>query len=242
MGVARPAGGLGALSAVVLCGGLGTRLRSAVDGQKTMAPIGEKPFLEILLEWAAGHGVKRFVLCTGYKSEQVEKYFRSSRNKVEVVISPETSPLGTGGAVRNALPLLKGKAALVLNGDSFCPLDLTALYDLHAMNGGAVSLAVVDPGQRRDGGFIDVSPDGRVRSFEEREYRRGRMMNAGVYLFEPAALAAMPPGASSLEKDVLPALVDRGVYAWATSTPLHDIGTPERWRRFQNAYLRESIT
>ena len=225
------------LSAVVLCGGLGTRLASAVPGrQKTMADIQGKPFLEIVLDWAAGHGVKRFVLCTGYKGEQVEQFFRGRRRDLELLFSPEPSPLGTGGAVRNCLPLLQDRRALILNGDSLCPLDLPAFADFHARSAGAASLAVVEPGERRDGGFIEVGAEGRVLSFEEREYRPGRVLNAGVYLLEPAALAAIPEGPCSLEKDVLPRLIERRVFASLVSEPLYDIGTPERWRAFQSGY------
>jgi len=232
----------GALSAVVLCGGLGTRLRSVVsDRQKTMASVGGKPFLEILLEWAAGHGVKRFILCTGYKGEQVAEHFRAGRKDLDLVISPEESPLGTGGAVKNALPALGAGPALILNGDSFCPLDLTALREFHRKSGGAASLAAVEPGARRDGGFLELGPGGRVLSFDEREYRPGRVLNAGVYLLEPEALASIPSGASSLEKDVLPRLLDRRVFASTVSAPLFDIGTPERWQKFQDAYTSGSL-
>jgi len=228
--------GLENLSAVVLCGGLGTRLRSAVpDRQKTMAKVGEKPFLDILLDWAAGHGVRRFVLCTGYKADQVEDHFKA-RADVSVVFSHETNPLGTGGAVRHALPLLGGQPALVLNGDSFCPLDLRSFHDFHKRGGGAASLAVVEPGARRDGGFLELGPGGRVLSFEEREHRAGRVLNAGVYLLEHEALITIPTEPCSLEKDVLPRLLARGVYASKTAAPLYDIGTPERWRTFQDAY------
>lgn len=233
---------LGSLSAVVLCGGLGTRLRPVVaDRQKTMARVGEKPFLEILMDWATGRGVRRFVLCTGYKGEQIEDYFRSNRKDLDISYSAETSPLGTGGAVRNGLPLLGGQSALILNGDSFCPLDLTAFHDFHTKSAGAASLAVVQPGPRRDGGFLEVGPGGRVLSFDEREYRPGRVLNAGVYFLEPEALASIPPGQSSLEKDVLPRLLDRRVFAWTAPAPLFDIGTPQRWREFQDAYTSGSL-
>ncbi|HXT02307.1 MAG TPA: sugar phosphate nucleotidyltransferase [Elusimicrobiota bacterium] len=219
-----------------MCGGEGTRLRSVVaDRQKTMAEANGKPFLEILLDWAAGQGVVRFVLCTGYKSDQVESYFRERRPDLDVAYSNEPSPLGTGGALHNALPLTDGGPVLVLNGDSICPLDLSSFAAYHARSGGAASLAVVDPGVRRDGGFIDLDPSGRILSFDERDYRAGRALNAGVYLFERAALAAIPPGRSSLEKDVLPSLVERRVYARLVREPLYDIGTPDRWRDFQAA-------
>lgn len=235
--------GLEGLSAAVLCGGLGTRLRAAVpDRQKTMAKVGEKPFLDILLGWAAGHGVRRFVLCTGYKGGQVEEYFRTERKDLDVVFSPEASPLGTGGAVRNALPLLGGGPALILNGDSFCPLDLGSFHDFHARSGGAASLAVVEPGPRRDGGFLELGEGGRVLSFEEREYRPGRVLNAGVYLLEAAALAEIPPEPCSLEKDVLPRLLARSVFASTVDSPLYDIGTPERWQKFQDAYASGEMT
>lgn len=225
------------LDAVVLCGGLGTRLRAALPGrQKTMADVSGKPFLEIVLDWAAGHGVRRFILCTGYKGEQVEEFFRGRRGELDLAFSPEASPLGTGGAVRNALPLLPDRRALVLNGDSLCPLDLRAFAAFHEKTAGAASLAVVEPGERRDGGFLEIGADHRVLSFGEREHRPGRALNAGVYLFEPEALAEIPEGPSSLEKDVLPGLTGKGVFASLVPEPLYDIGTPERWKTFQDAY------
>lgn len=235
--------GLESLSAVVLCGGLGTRLRPAVaDRQKTMARVGEKPFLAILLDWAAAHGVRRFVLCTGYKGGQVEDYFRAERKDLDIVFSPEASPLGTGGAVRNAVPLLDGgRPALILNGDSFCPLNLSAFHDFHVKNAGAASLAAVEPGLRRDGGFLELGADGRVLSFDEREYRPGRVLNAGVYLLEPEALAAIPAEPCSLENDVLPRLLARRVFASTVAAPLYDIGTPQRWREFQDAYASGEV-
>lgn len=227
---------LGELSAVVLCGGLGTRLREAVPGQKTMAEVGGKPFLDIVLDWAAGHGVRRFVLCTGYKGGQVEEFYRGRRKDVELAFSPEASPLGTGGAVGNCLPLLGGKRALILNGDSLCPLDLSAFAAFHEKRRGAASIAVVEPGARRDGGFIELAADGKALSFEEREFRPGRVLNAGVYLLEPAALSSIPAEPCSLEKDILPRLLGRGVYGSLVSEALYDIGTPERWRAFQSAF------
>src|SRR5208282_6490056 len=107
---------LSGMDAVVLCGGLGTRLRSVSDGrQKTMVEIGDKPFLEILIDWAAGYGLHRFILCTGYQGQQVRDYFEKRSKGLEISFSHEDEPLGTAGALKHCLGLLHAGPVLVLN-------------------------------------------------------------------------------------------------------------------------------
>lgn len=220
-------------TAFVLCGGLGTRLRSAIgDSQKTLAEAGGVPFVERVMAWAAGGGVRRFVLCAGYRASEVLGRYAGREG---VVVSTEPEPLGTAGALAFARGRAGPGPVLVLNGDSLCPLDLPAFLAYAAAKGGAASVAVVDPGDRVDGGFVAAAPDGRVVSFEERAPGPGRFLNAGVYVLSAAALAALPEGPSSLEKDALPRLVPEGVWAWRTDAPLWDIGTPERLAAFRAA-------
>ncbi|MEK7745732.1 MAG: sugar phosphate nucleotidyltransferase [Elusimicrobiota bacterium] len=228
---------------VLLCGGLGTRLRAVLpDGQKTMAPTPRGPFLSVLVRWAAEHGFRRFIFCTGHLGDSVEQHFSTTRDKLDSVyrelgltfdFSREDSPLGTGGALRQALPMLKSPVVLVLNGDSHCPMDPARLLRFHQERGGAASVVVVESGERRDGGFVKVGAGDRVLSFQEKVPDPSCFLNAGIYAFEREALDSLPPGPSSLERGLLPSLLDRGVFACKASQRLWDIGTPERLAEFR---------
>ena len=222
------------MDAVVLCGGLGTRLQAVAPGrQKTMLSVGDGPFLDRVIAGAAKQGLSRFILCIGYRGDEVRGFYESSpRPGVKIVFSQENSPLGTGGALGACRDLLKGGAALAMNGDSLCEMDLSSFADFHKSRGGIASVAVVPPGSREDGGFLEIGPHGRVSLFCEREPGPGRMLNAGVYIFEPGFWDLIGPGASSIEKDVFPRALDRGVYAFPAGAPLHDIGTPRRFAAF----------
>lgn len=224
------------MDVIVLCGGLGTRLGQAAEGlPKPMVPVGGKPFVEILVDWAAGQGFSRFIFSSGFKAEIIRAHFQPRAGR-EHLFSEEKEPLGTGGALKLAFPLLKSEYALVLNGDSFCDIDIKALIALARK--GAAAMALAEAAGRVDGGFAALSPDGRITSFAEKDPKGGPWINAGVLAVGPAVFQAIPLGPCSLEKDVLPALLGKGVYGLTTTAPLYDIGTPERleaFRRLKNA-------
>lgn len=222
---------------VLLCGGKGERLQSVLEGgQKTMVEVDGIPFLAHLVRWAASYGFKRFVFCTGFRADAVESHFKSG-NGLEMEFSRELSPLGTGGALRQALPRLKGELALVLNGDSYCPTDLGRLLGFHARHGAPASM-VVTPAPREDGGFASVGADGRVLSFNEKVPGAGAFMNAGVYLLSRALIAGLPDGPSSLERDLFPKLLDGRLRGCEAAEKVWDIGTPERLEAFRKANAR----
>jgi NDP-sugar pyrophosphorylase family protein len=219
----------------ILCGGLGTRLQSVLsDRPKPMAPVDGKPFLDILIDHALGQGFRRFVLLLGHKAGAVrEHYARDAR--AEFVFSEEPRPLGTAGAVKLAAPLLRGGELLLMNGDSFCALDLNAL--LAARRGSLGAIAVTPAAGRADAGFVAADADGRIVSFSEkgREGVTG-LINAGVYALDREVLDAVPAGEPcSLELTVFPSLLGRGLYAHRVEQPVHDIGTPERLEAFRRS-------
>ncbi len=223
---------------VILCGGLGTRLR-AVTGEhrpKPMADVGGKPFLEFLIDDAERQGFQRFILCVGYRAQVIRDHFEG-RQDVAIEYSEEAEPLGTGGALKLAERFVDSPVFLVMNGDSYCPVDLTGLLTFQKMQRGIGTLAVVDAGERRDGGLVDVSPSGRVARFVEKAAPAGRAwLNAGIYAFERRVFDSIAAGAAvSLEGDVFPALVPKGFYAFPSTKPLYDIGTPERLETFRKA-------
>ncbi|TAN22221.1 MAG: hypothetical protein EPN33_08095 [Acidobacteria bacterium] len=223
------------LDAAILCGGLGTRLRGALPGlPKSLAPIAGEPFLDRLLEQLASAGCRQVVLCTGYKSEEIERQYGRAAGGCEIVFSPEPAPLGTGGALGLARKLLRTDPVLVMNGDSIVPgLDFAALR--RAAVGAAGALVVVAADGRGDTGAITLDATGRVRGFAEKPAAGVTgYQSAGVYLLTRRLLGEIPEGeASSLERDWFPRWVGAGLAGYLHAGALIDIGTPERWQRAQ---------
>lgn len=217
-------------TALVLCGGLGTRLRTATGSTpKALAGVAGRPFLDHLLERLRGLGLVDVVLCTGWGSGTVHEYCgNGSRWGLEVRLSPEAEPLGTGGAVRRAAPLARMDPFLVLNGDSVCRFDLGALRDFHAARGALATILLAPVEDRSRFGSVEIDAGGAVTGFLEKGGGGPGLVNAGVYLLALGALQWFPEQPPlSLEREVLPVLVGRGLYGFAGGAGLYDIGTPE---------------
>ncbi len=226
-----------ALDALILCGGLGTRLREVVtDRPKGLADVRGRPFLDLLIDRLARHGLRRFVLCTGYRGEQIAARY-ARRTDAEFVVSLEEQPLGTAGALRLAATHLRSDPLLVLNGDSFCEVDYEALRAFHEDKRATLSIVVVPPGERDDAGNVALADDGAITSFSEKSGRGERTsINAGIYLMHRSLVDALPAHTSlSLERDVFPEAVRRGgCYGFRVPGPVVDIGTPERYLAAQD--------
>lgn len=230
---------MSSIDAVILAGGLGTRLQTAVsDRPKPLAAIQGRPFLDLLVDDLLLQGVSRFVLCVSHQREQIVAHFQARRD-AEFLFSEETSPLGTGGAVRHALPMVRSNPFLLLNGDSWCRVDLGALLDFHATRGARASIVVTAARGRNDGGNIDLGEDGRIAAFREKaavETGRPALINAGIYVL-PRDLPAVwkQPDPLSLERDVFPQLAaGGGCFGFLVESEVIDIGTPERYADAQH--------
>lgn len=225
------------LDVVILCGGLGTRLRSVLaDRPKPMALIHGRPFLDVLVDQVVAHGFRRIVFCTGHHGDWIAEYF-GRREDIEAVMSHEPVPLGTGGALRACRHHLGSSAILVLNGDSLCPIDLSSFVAEHRRRAAVATVAVVPADGRSDGGGITLDREGRVTSFHEKAM--GAYLNAGMYVLDHAVIGHISGQVPcSLEYEVFPALVGHGLYGSVHCVPLHDIGTPERLSEFQLQYAR----
>ncbi len=226
-------------SAVILAGGLGTRLRSAVpDLPKPMAPIKGRPFLEHQIDYWMTQGVGEFVLSVGYRSEVIIRHFGSSYRGSSIRYAIEEHPLGTGGGLFLAAAQLTGERPfLVLNGDTFFDVRLSDLARFHAAQGSAwtFSLFRSDDTNRYMG--MDVASSGRIMTLRSRHPSAvERLANGGVYLVEPAALAAsgFAPGTRfSLEDDLLSSMLSAGtmMYGLCCDGRFIDIGIPEDYFR-----------
>jgi D-glycero-alpha-D-manno-heptose 1-phosphate guanylyltransferase len=219
-----------ATDAVILCGGLGTRLRPiSGDLPKVLMPFAGRPFIDILIESLLPFGFKRFVLCVGYRRDRIREHLRNRDYEVE--FSEEAEPLGTGGALKNARSHIATFPFLLLNGDSLCPTDLHGFHDFHVQKGGILSIVLTRPLSENAYGMVELDRENRIVAFREKaEARSGSFINAGIYLAERGIFDLMPESTRfSLETDLIPAILSHGCYGLITETELIDIGTPESY-------------
>lgn len=228
--------------AVLLVGGLGTRLRSVVPSiPKPLASVGGRPFLELLVRQLRYQGIRRLVLCAGYLAHQIENELGDGRIwDLTIEYSKEPQLLGTAGAVRFAEPLLRDVSDfIVMNGDSFMEIDLQQLIRFHRRYGSIASMAVLRLKNEMRYGTVEVTVEGRVSGFKEKANGDPTgLVNAGIYVFNHRILECIPEGKVSLETDVLPKLLDHGVYALEQHGMFIDIGTPQDYMRAQAIYKR----
>lgn len=220
--------------AIVLAGGFGTRLRQEVPGvPKPMAPIGGRPFLEILLSSFATKKFERVVLSVGFMCQTIIDFFGRDFRGMEIVYEVEESPLGTGGAIRGAMTRCVSEQVFVINGDSYLDFDPTIIEELwdHRRRPIMVVCQVADASRY---GRVAVR-DSRVTGFSEKGRPGPGLINAGCYFFPRSILNDYPVGkAFSLEVDFLPKAVAEGsIDALVTNTQFIDIGVPEDYRRAQ---------
>lgn len=216
---------------VILCGGKGTRLNEVVnDRPKPMAEINGRSFLDILIGYVSCFGFKRVILSVCYMADYIKDYYRNKRFPCEILFSQENEPLGTGGAVKQAENSVQSNPFLVLNGDSFCPVDLSQFLDFHLKKNAFVSMVVTESEDVKDFGTICLDDSQKIVRFEEKKGRGKSFINAGIYLFEKEVFSLIPSNVRySLEHDLFPTLVDQKFYGYVTQEKLIDIGTPERY-------------
>lgn len=232
--------------ALILAGGLGTRLRAAYTaGPKSMAPVGGRPFLDFLLSWLRSEDVKEVILCVGYKRAHIQKYVGKGRKwGLRVRYSIEKELLGTGGALKNAERLIPGTTLLLMNGDTFLAVNLRDLIQFHRSRDALATLAMVNVGNDKRYGSLCIDGENRITAFNEKgegyasnKARKGiRSINAGVYVLEKKLLREIGCGRPmSLEKEVFPRLVaSKKVYGFMRDVYFVDIGIPEDLRRAQH--------
>ena len=232
------------MEVIILCGGQGTRLRSIVpDLPKPMAPVGNVPFLRLLIEDLVSKGVKRIILATGYKSEIINNYFGHHFNDCKIDYSKEDHPLGTGGALRLASSMVEEDFVMVQNGDSYIENNF---YLSESPNSTSLRNSIVvreiDDSSRY--GCLSVDLDGRIINFCEKSQseKSSKLINAGIYFLSSSVLNDLYlfPEAFSLEEDFFPCEIQKhDFYALNLSgdAKFIDIGIPSDYIRAQS-YLK----
>ncbi|TKB69985.1 MAG: phosphohexose mutase [Nitrospira sp.] len=224
-------------SAVILAGGLGTRLRSAVpDLPKPMAPISGRPFLEYQLDYWISQGVSRFVLSVGYRHEAITAHFGARYKGVDLEYAIEEQPLGTGGAFLLAAEKTGLREPfLLLNGDTYFGVDWSVLnaYALEHDADWGLSLFRTSEQGRYMG--IELSSEGRITSLKSGVEQGARLANGGVYWVHPRVLSGARTFGEklSLENDLFPGALAAGqrLFGIEFAGTFIDIGVPDDYHR-----------
>ena len=224
------------MRAYVLCGGFGTRLRSVTDSQKALVPVHGEPFLARVLGQLASAGISEGVLCAHYRAEQVAEQLAELSRQAGLPLSMvvEESPLGTGGALLNALREQPAPGRyLVLNADTF--VDAQGYRQMVLSEGNAVLAARVDDRSRY--GSLTLNATGHLAALQEKGLQGPGLINAGVYAFSAATFADTAVRACSMEHELLPALLQReAVTVVDYNGRFIDIGTPESLARYTHEF------
>jgi D-glycero-alpha-D-manno-heptose 1-phosphate guanylyltransferase len=221
------------MEAIILAGGMGSRLREVVaDVPKPMAPVGGRPFLFYVLQWLEKYPVDKIIFSTGYKSEIISDFFGDSFNKIPVEYSVEVKPLGTGGAAKLALQKTTGQNILILNGDTYFPIDLNRFLSFHASNKNKFSIALKRMKDFSRYGSVECN-DNAIIKFHEKMFVSDGLINGGIYLIDRNFIEwEQFPEVFSLEKDLFEKVASSSVLRCLVFDDMFiDIGIPEDYAR-----------
>jgi mannose-1-phosphate guanylyltransferase len=234
------------LTAVILVGGEGTRLRPLTERvPKPMLPLVDRPLLAYTFEHLRRHGVERVVLSCGYLPTHIERHFGARVDGMGLEYRVEPTPLGTGGAVAFGADGM-GETFLAVNGDSLRGADIGALLDFHRERGAEATILLTPVADPSRYGLVRVAADGRVHGFLEKprpDEIDTDLINAGVYVLEPSVLALVESGQMvSIERDIFPRLAERGtLYGLALPGYWLDVGTPESYLQAHRDVLERNV-
>jgi mannose-1-phosphate guanylyltransferase len=222
------------MKAVVLVGGEGTRMRPLTETMpKPLLPLMDRRSLDHVLDHLARHGVHEVVLSSPYLEETFHPFIEARRGNPAIAWITETEPLGTGGAIVNALDRVGAEPFFALNGDILTDLDLTTMRAFHENHGAAVTIALHRVEDARAFGLVDTEADGRVIAFREKPTDPiPGQINAGTYLLDPSVLRPWIAGATiSIEREIFPDVIAAGhpVFGFANEAYWLDLGTPENY-------------
>lgn len=219
------------MKAVILAGGLGTRLRPVVSGiPKPMAEVLGKPFLAWQIEQLKKFGIIDIIISIGYLGDKIKLYFQNGgRHGIHIKYAEESQPLGTGGALRNASSyLINEEKFLVVNGDTYLNLGFPDFLRFHEEKDSLITMALAKIERPSKSGFVEIDKENRIVDFVEKEKGVG-LTNAGYLVFNSDIFDYMPDkNKFSLEHDLYPKIVGtKRVFGYLTSQYFRDLGNPE---------------
>jgi D-glycero-alpha-D-manno-heptose 1-phosphate guanylyltransferase len=231
--------------AIILAGGLGTRLQSVVsDVPKCMAPVAGKPFLHYVIDFLQKNGINHFIFSVGYKHEMIEEYLTKNYALLDYTISFENEPLGTGGAIKLACNKSAEKNVLICNGDTLYKIDIRTLSKSHKATEAFCTLSLKPMHYFDRYGVVELNEDYSVKSFKEKQYYTSGLINGGLYALNVESfLKENLPEKFSFEKDYLEVNVRKTanekskLFGIIQDEYFIDIGIPEDYERAQKELL-----
>ncbi len=226
--------------AIILAGGLGTRLKGVIsDMPKPMAPVANQPFLKYIFDYLKQQGIERVILSVGYKYELIEDFFGNNYEGLELVYSTENEPLGTGGGIRLAVDKLNGEQAFIINGDTFFDVNLLELEKVAITENSDLCLALKSMQSFDRYGSVSLQGS-RIISFKEKQFMQEGLINGGVYWFQKSLLEAFKSGEKfSFEQDLMEKQVDQKIISgFISDTYFIDIGIPEDYAQANKDFAK----
>ena len=222
--------------AIILAGGLGTRLQSAVpDLPKCMAPVNGKPFLSYIISYYQQQGIEKFIFSLGYKHAYITAWLQKEYPSLPMQFAIETEPLGTGGGIQLAAEKVKGSQVLIVNGDTLFKVDLASLTAFHLQAASACTLSLKPMTNFDRYGVVETEDDGRIKTFKEKQHYQQGLINGGVYILNTARFRQQKrPTKFSFEKDYLErSFSAMPMYGCVQDGYFIDIGIPGDYERAQ---------
>lgn len=232
---------LSEISVLILCGGVGSRLRPVVsDRQKVLAEVSGRPFITFILDQISDAGGRNVILCTGFMGEQIEGELGNRYKALSLCYSREDEPLGTAGAIRNAFDMITSDVSMVYNGDSYCRINPEDLLEWHILRKSTCTLTLVNVPDVERYGSVNFDSDYIITSFDEkRRIGKNGWVNAGIYCIDSRLIASIREKENiSLEKDFFPDMIGKRLFAFPQNAEFIDIGTPDSYRE-ANPFFKE---
>ncbi len=223
--------------AIVLAGGLGTRLKTVLPGiPKCMAPVNGKPFLKYVLDYLISQGINKVILSVGYRKDQIINYFGDSYKSLTIKYGIENEPLGTGGAVKLAYNHCIQDQVFILNGDTYFVPDLELMAKLHIQSEADITIAVKQLPETGRYGLVHADLNGRITDFREKEKSKGSgWINGGIYLINRQIINDFSKKIFSMENDIFKTCFSElRMQAFKTEAEFLDLGIPEDYTKAQS--------
>lgn len=220
--------------AIILAGGLGTRLKGVISEiPKPMAPISKTPFLQYLFEYLLKYGINNVTLAVGFKSEVIENYFGDQYKTLKITYAFEKEPLGTGGGIANAIEHIKESACFLINGDTYFDVNLNNLFEVHHNNNSDLTLSLKEMINFDRYGTVETNYKNKIINFLEKQPLKKGYINGGVYIITKGLFLNFKKGEKfSFEKDIMETrLNETQVFAYKTDSYFIDIGIPEDYKK-----------
>lgn len=230
------------IEAIVLAGGLGTRLRQVVaDRPKALSEVAGKPFVGFVIDYLLHQGVTHFIFSLGYMAEQIVAYIQKEYPSLDASFSVEDTPLGTGGAILKSLEQSRDENVLIVNADTYFDIDLQKLYAQHLETGADCTFALKQMFHFERYGAVEIDQDRMITSFKEKTFREEGYINGGYILLKKKTFEAVTfPEVFSFEKDFIEPLFQKlKLYGFPSDGYFIDIGIPADYEQAQIDFIKQ---